>query len=109
MKDAVGLLNMQLSKFIFSSAPKMRDGTGFMTILTTDYLQLWNTRDIKERREKMMLYPQKYGPEFLKPSFTTAKQKKERQKRLQTVTGIKPKPGYTKALESLDILDMWGR
>ncbi|MAH48784.1 hypothetical protein CMI37_23355 [Candidatus Pacearchaeota archaeon] len=109
MKDAVGLLNMQLSKFIFSSAPKMRDGTGFMTILTQDYLQLWNTGDIKERREKMLLYPQKYGPEILKPIFTTAKQRKERQKRLKAVTGIEPQLRYAKALESLDILQEWGR
>ena len=109
MKDAVSLLNMQVSKFIFSSLPKMRDGTGFMTILTQDYLQLWNTRDIMERRENMLLYPQKYGPKILKPMFTTAKQKKEREKRLQAATGTKPKPTYAEALESLDAIDMWGR
>ena len=109
MKDAVGLLNMQLSKLIFSSAPKLRDGTGFMTILGQDYLHLWNTPDIKEKRENMMLYPQKYGPKILKPYFEIAKQKKAKQKRLEAVTGVKPKPDYTKALESLDRIVEWGR
>jgi len=111
MKDAVGLLNMQLSKFIFSTAPKLKNGTGFMTVLGQDYLQLWNTSDIKERREQMLLYPHKHGPKILKPYFETLKQKKERQKRTAKVLGIKPpqKLDYSKALESLDALSEWGR
>ena len=109
MKDAVGLLNLQLSKFVFSTAPKLRDGTGFMTIIGQDYLHLWNTPEIKDRRENMLLYPQKYGPQILKPMFTTAKQKQARQKRLKAVTGIDPKVDYAKALESLGSINEWGR
>ena len=109
MQDAVGMLNLQLSKFVFSSAPKLRDGTGFMTILGQDYLHLWNTPEIKERREKMLLYPQRYGPQILKPMFTTAKQKKERAKRLEAVTGMKGQPDIGDALKSLDIISEWGR
>ena len=109
LRDATDLLNLQLSKFVFSSAPKMRDGTGFMTILTQDYLHLWNTPDIKERREQMLLYPQKYGPKILKPMFTTSKQRKDKQKRLDKVLNVKSTPDYTKALESLDVLGEWGR
>ena len=114
MQDAVSLLNMQASKFIFSSAPKLRDGTGFMTILAQDYLGLWNTKDIKERRERMLLYPHKAGLSI----FTSAKQKAEEEKRWQYFTQDKPRikklrqptvPDYTEALESLSVLDKWGR
>jgi len=111
LKDAVGLLNMNLSKLIFTSAPKMRDGTGFMTILGTDYLQLWNTTDIKERREQMLLYPQKYGPELIKPMFTTSKQKKEKRKRLRQIYNVpEQKQINQKAIKALDDYEkMWGR
>ena len=80
-----------------------------MTILGQDYLHLWNTPEIKERREKMLLYPQRYGPQILKPMFTTAKQKKERAKRLEAVTGMKGQPDIGDALKSLDIISEWGR
>ena len=114
MQDAVSLLNMQASKFLFSSAPKLRDGTGFMTILSQDYLGLWNTKEIKARREQMLMYPHKAGLSL----FTTAKQKADAEKRWQHFTQDKPRlqklrkpkaPDYTEALESLSILDQWGR
>jgi len=111
LKDAVGLLNMNLSKFIFSSAPKMRDGTGFMTILGTDYLQLWNTTDIRERREQMLLYPEKYGPDMFKQMFRTTKQKKERKERLQKIFNVPQGTEINqKAIKALDDYEnMWGR
>ena len=105
---------MQASKFLFSSAPKLRDGTGFMTILSQDYLGLWNTKEIKARREQMLMYPHKAGLSL----FTTAKQKADAEKRWQHFTQDKPRlqklrkpkaPDYTEALESLSILDQWGR
>jgi len=109
MKDAVGLLNLQLSKFMFSTAPKLRDGTGFLTILGQDYLHLWNTPDIKQRRENMLLYPQKYGPEILKSSFTSSAQRSARAKRMEAVTGIKATPDYAEALKVIDDPNIWGR
>ena len=124
LRDAVGLLNQTAAKFIFSSAPKLRDGTGFMTILAQDYLQLWNTPEIKARREKMMLYPQKYGPELIGSSFKTRKQRELAEKRRlaswgltskEQTLGIQSKTSENRAdvLRSLDLLseggDFWGR
>jgi len=124
MADAVGLFNMQLAKIIFSSAPKLRDGTGFMTILNQDYLHLWNTPEIKARREKMLLFPQKYGPQILKPYFKTTAQKKASKERLGGIMGgFSPTKNQrlqqsswaanAKALASLDVFSdpgkEWGR
>ena len=117
MQDAVGLLNQTLSKFVFSSMPKLRDGTGFMTILGQDYLHLWNTAEIKEKREQMLLYPQRYGPEILKSAFTPSEQKRTKLERLHAVKG-KFQPTKTsrvkqesraELLRSLDALSVWGR
>ena len=120
MKDAVGLFNQQLAKIIFSSAPKLRDGTGFMTILNQDYLHLWNTPEIKARREQMLLFPQKYGPQILRPHFQTTADKKAAKERVKAVMGghspaknqrlqRSVRASNVEALESLDILSTWGR
>ena len=116
MKDALGLVNQTVAKFTFSSMPKLRDGTGFMTILGQDYLHLWNTKEIKERRQNMLYYPERYGPQILQPYFKTTQQKAAEVKRLQKIRGFKPiespqgkQPKYAKALASLDKMDTWGR
>ena len=122
MFDAVGLFNMQLAKMMFSSAPKLRDGTGFMTILNQDYLHLWNTPEIKARREQMLLFPQKYGPQILKPYFKTTAQKKASKERVGAAMGkFSPskkqrlqqgtRASTAAALSSLDFISSkdWGR
>ena len=87
MKEAVSLLNLQLSKFVFSSVPKWRDGTGFLTILNQDYFKLYNTPEIGRQRENLLYYPQKYGPKMLKPYFTTSKQKERRKAKMDAYWG----------------------
>lgn len=120
MFEAVGLFNMQLAKMMFSSAPKLRDGTGFMTILNQDYLHLWNTPEIKARREKMLYFPQKYGPQILRPYFRTTAQKKSSKEKLGGIMGKFTPAKNTRlrqssraanadALASLDIISQWGR
>jgi len=115
MQDAVGLLNLQLSRLIFSSMPKAINGTGFMTILNQDYLRLWNSPELKARREKMLLYPQKYGPKALKSYFTTSEQKELQDARRKRAWGKKVGKIQTKkiskenALSSLDLLENYYR
>lgn len=123
MQDAVGLFNMQLAKIMFSSAPKLRDGTGFMTILNQDYLHLWNTPEIKARRESMLLFPQKHGPAILKPYFQPSSQKKAAKERVAAAMGSysdakrdrlrsQTRAANARALDALDNFvnsNEWGR
>jgi|TARA_Y100000310_G_scaffold136448_1_gene135316 hypothetical protein len=85
MQDAVALLNLQLSKMLFRSIPKWRDGTGFLTILNQDYLYLYNNAEIGKQRENLLTYPQKYGPKMLKPYFTPRKEKKRQAERMKNM------------------------
>ena len=85
MQDAVALFNLQLSKMLFRSIPKWRDGTGFLTILNQDYLYLYNSAEIGKQRENLLTYPQKYGPRMLKPYFTPAKEKKRKAEKMKSM------------------------
>jgi len=85
MQDAVSLLNLQLSKMLFRSIPKWRDGTGFLTILNQDYLYLYNSAEIGKQREDLLTYPQKYGPKMLKSYFTPTKDKKREAERMKSM------------------------
>jgi len=87
LKESVSLLNLQLSKFVFSSVPKWRDGTGFLTILNQDYINLYNTPEIGKQRENLLSYPQKYGPKMLKPYFTTRKQRERKLEKMKAYWG----------------------
>jgi len=85
MQDAVALFNLQLSKMLFRSIPKWRDGTGFLTILNQDYLYLYNSAEIGKQRENLLTYPQKYGPKMLKPYFTPTKEKQRQAERMKNM------------------------
>ena len=116
LQDSVALLNNNLSKLIFTSIPKLKNGTGFMTVLTNDHLGLWNTPDIKAKREKMLLFPEKYGPDILKPIFRTTKRQEEINNRVaaswgnfsdKKVNRILSENERQRAVEILDNSDWW--
>ena len=101
MQDAVSLLNLQLSKLLFRSIPKWRDGTGFLTILNQDYLYLYNNAEIGKQRENLLHYPQKYGPRMLKPYFTSAKEKKRKAEKMKSMWRAPSKREQTTDLNEL--------
>ena len=116
LQDSVSLLNNNLSRWIFSGIPQLKNGTGFMTVVTNDHLQLWNSSDIKAKRQNRLMFPEKYSPDMLKPLFRTKKQQEEINNRVAASWGnfsdkkrnrILSENDRKQALEILDNSNWW--